>query len=55
MTEPLTLQNTLENLEAEYWHGVSAVVQNLPRLAVLNAEILRLRAAKLQEDAGLPP
>lgn len=53
MTAPITLPNTLENLEAEYFMGLSAEVQNLPRLAVLNEEIERLKAdRKLREEMG---
>lgn len=51
MTAPITLPNTLEMLEAEYFMGIGAEVQNLPRLAVLHDEIERLKADK--RDAAL--
>lgn len=54
MTNPIDLPNTLENLEAEYFMGTLAEVQNLPRLAVLHDEIERLKAdRKLREEMGM--
>lgn len=51
-TRPLA-EIEIENLEAEYWMGMLAEVQNLPRLAVLNEEILRLRDEKLRAETGM--
>lgn len=54
MTAPTLNETMLANLEAEYFMGISADVQNLPRLAVLHDEILRLRAdRKLRDEMGL--
>lgn len=54
MTAPITLPNTLENLEAEYFMCLSAPVQNLPRLAVLYDEIERLKADRKLREGDLP-
>lgn len=54
MTAKTLNETLLANLEAEYFMGMSAPVQNLPQLAVLHDEIERLKAdRRLREEMGI--